>query len=398
MKNTRFCYTIPCKMILLVVLGLFFSSCKDKYKPEESFIKIYDDKDGNKNYVPLSMKRTSDDGYLILSAYNGWNIHIMKTDKTGEFLWKHDLPSNYVNAVPNLIERNGALYFVCMDAVGLFTYIMKVDEGAEQATDVQEFTQIQYPLYVHDNQDAVYIQNYNRATYETGIIELDAEMTQIQNFGSVQIYTDVEDKIVHHINYTGKRFPFSVSVTPENNNVLLTGFNNYSFSTVFMSANLNATGVYNGAGFDGGLNAVMPLGGNQYALARFSFSNLYFNPNASLSPTTIDIAESIPAQGKSELDPQKPVLIKSLLINGENYTVYLATTKSNQLQLSFYPQGSDEPKALKYIGQSVPLSAADFSLTEDEGLIILTQTTVLGSFNRIATIKLSKEELETIVD
>lgn len=54
-------------MILLVVLGLFFSSCKDKYKPEESFIKIYDDKDGNKNYVPLSMKRTSDDGYLILA-------------------------------------------------------------------------------------------------------------------------------------------------------------------------------------------------------------------------------------------------------------------------------------------------------------------------------------------
>src|SRR5690554_7225487 len=71
----------------------------------------------------MSMKRISDDGYLILCAYNGWNIHIMKTDKTGEFLWKHDLPSNYVNAVPNLIERNGALYFVCMDAVGLFTYI-----------------------------------------------------------------------------------------------------------------------------------------------------------------------------------------------------------------------------------------------------------------------------------
>jgi hypothetical protein len=76
----------------------------------------------------------------------------------------------------------------------------------------------------------------------------------------------------------------------------------------------------------------------------------------------------------------------------------LATTKSNQLLISFYESGTSELKASKYFGQSVPLQAADFSLTSDGGLMILSRVTVMGSFNRIATIKLSKEELVEIVE
>src|SRR5690554_1102187 len=398
MKKSNITYSFRYMILFLLLLGFVLSGCKDKYKPEESFIKVYDNKDGNKNYFPLSIQRTSDDGYLILSAYNGWNIHLLKTDKMGEFLWEFNLPSKYVNAIPNLIQRDDALYFVCMDAIGLFTYIMQVDEGGRQAIESHTFNQIQYPMYVFDNEDKVYIQNYNRTTYETGVIELNSGMNQIQNFGGVKIFTDVEDKVVDHLNYTGKRFPFFINVTPENNYVVINGFNNYSFSTVFLDANLNFSGVYNGNAFDGGLNAILPLGGNNFSLGRFSFSNMYFNPNATLSPTTVDITESIPAQGKSELDAQSPVLIKNMSINGLNYVVYLATTKSNQLMLSFYEKGSSDPKAIKYIGQSVPLKASDFIMTKDEGLIILAQTTVMGSFNRIGTIKLSKEELEATVE
>lgn len=398
MKRNYISYKLTQRLLFLLVFGLSFVGCKDKFKPEESFIKVYDDKDVNKNYFPLGMQQTSDNGYLILSAYNGWYIHLLKTDNVGNLLWEFDLPSKYVNAIPNLIQRNGSLYFVCMDAVGLFTYIMKVDEDGKQANEFHEFPQIQYPMYVYDNENKVYIQNYERSTYETGIFELNSGMDNIQKSGSVQIFTDVEDKVVNHINYTGKRFPFFVSVTPEEDYVVMSGFNNYSFSTIFMDAQLNFAGVYNGAAFDGGLNAILPLGGNEYALARFSFSNLYYNPAATLDPTTIDIAESIPAQGKAELDAQSPVLIKTITINSTDYVVYLATTKSNQLLLNFYGKDSNEPLGSKYIGQSVPLKACDFSKTQDGGLMILTRVTMMGSFNRVATIKLSSEELETIID
>lgn len=391
-------YKMAYRFLFLLAISLVFVSCKDKFTPEASFIKVYDDSDGNKDYFPLSMQQTNDGGYMILSAYNGWNIHLMKTDNIGDLQWEYDLPSKYINAVPNLIERDGHFYFVCMDAVGLFTYVMQVDQSAKSAGEFQAFPQIQYPLYLADNETAVYIQNYNRFSFETGVYEISSDLTQINNSGSVQIFTDVEDKVINHLSYTGKRFPFSISVTPESDYVVMNGFNNYSFSTVFLDANLDFSGVYNGAAFDGGLNAILPLGANKYSLARFSFSNLYYNPSATLSPTTIDIAESIPAQGNAELDAESPILIKNISINGTDHVVYLATTNSNQLLLSFYEKGSSVLKGSQYLGQNVPLKASDFSLTQDGGLIVLIRATVMGSFNRIATIKLTKEELEAVVD
>ena len=373
MKKLILSYNFASKLLFLLVIGFVFSGCKDKYVPKEAFLKVYDDPDLNKDYFPLSIQQTNDEGFLILSAYNGWNVHLLKTDQNGDLLWEYNLPSKYVNAIPNLIKRNDKLFFICMDAVGLFTYVMEVDENGKQAIEFKDFSQIHYPMYVFDNQSEVYIQNYNRSDFETGIFELSANMDQIQKSGSVPIFTDVEDKVVHHMNYTGKRFPFFISATPEKSHLVLSGFNNYSFSTIFLDANLNFTGVYNGAAFDGGLNALLPLGGNQFALARFSFTNLFYNPSVSLNPTTIDIAESIPAQGKAELDANSPVLIKKVTINSVEYVAYLATTKSNQLLLSIYTKGSSELKGSKYLGQSVPLKAGDFSTTQDGGLMILSR-------------------------
>lgn len=397
MKN-NFSHTFAFNLLFLLAFWLVFLSCKKEFEPEESFIKVYNDNNGNRNYFPLSIQRTNDNGYLTLSAYNGWKIHLLKTDAVGDMLWEFDLPSKYVNAVPNLIERNGNLYFVCMDAVGLFTYVMQVDENGKNAVEFQQFTDLKYPLYAADAGDAVYIQNYIRSSFRTGIYKISSTLDQIENSGNVQIFTDVEDKIVDHLSYTGKRFPFFVSVTPEKDYVVLSGFNNYSFSTVFMDANLDFSGVYNGAAFDGGMNAILPLGANKYSLARFSFANQYFNPNAALSPTTIDIAESIPATGKVEIDASSPILIKNISINSSDYSVYLSTTKSNQLLLSLYEKGTSVLKGSKYLGESVPLKAADFHQTQDGGLIILTRVTLMGSFNRIATIKVKKEELEASVD
>jgi hypothetical protein len=391
-------YSSTYKFLVLFTIGLAFAGCKDDFKPEDSFIKVYDDQDINKDYFPISIKRTSDDGYLTISAFNGSQIHLLKTDALGDLLWEFDLPSNYISAVPNLIERNGDLYFVCMDAVGLFTYIMKVDETAESAVEYQVHPDILYPLYVADNGNEVYIENYERTSMETGIFELNASMDQMIDSTSVEIFVDVEEIIADHLNYTGKRFPFFISLTPEQDHIVMNGFNNYSFSTVFLNTDMTFSGVYSGAAFDGAIKSILPLGGNQFSLARFSFTDLYVNPNATLSPTTIDIAEAIPSEWNSELDAESPVLIRTVSINSSEYVVYLATTKSNQLFLNAYVAGTNELAGTKYLGESVPLKACDFTGTADGGMMILTQARIMSSFDRIATIKLSKEELESLVE
>ncbi|MFK7785212.1 MAG: hypothetical protein AB8B56_08850 [Crocinitomicaceae bacterium] len=396
----RFQKNIVVRVIPLILLvGFLFAGCKsDEFKPEDSFIKVYDHSDINRNYFPLGMTTTSDNGYLIMSAYDGNRIHLLKTNELGDFLWEYDLPEQFTSAIPNLIEKNGTVYFMCMDAVGLFTYVMQVDEGAQNASVYQPFSSILYPLAWTDNGNSVYIQNYERNILSTGVYELNGTLDQVVDSADLEIYVDVELEIIDHLNYTGKRFPFFITTTPESDYIVFNGFNNYSFSSVFLDASMDFSGVYSGAAFDGGLNAMLPLGGNQFALSRFSFSDIYTNPNVSLSPTALDVAESIPSVWASELDSEAPILIKNLSVNGTEYAAYLATTKSNQLVLSLYSKTTGELAASKYIGESVPMQGCDFLETPDGGLMILTQATVMSSFNRIATIKLSKEELELLLD
>lgn len=381
--------------IALSGLSVFMTACKKDSKPEDSFIKIYDDQNGNKHFYPLSMT-ASGEGYLVLSAYDGWRIHLMKIDKEGEFEWNYELPENYVNAVPNLIQRNGQNYLVCMDAVGLFTYVLKIDESNHSVTEVSNFPNVLYPTYAYSSGQDVYIQNYDRLSYETGIHRLTSDLAGISQSGSVNIFTDVEERIVNHVTFNGNRIPFFVSSTPEQNYIVMNGFYNYSFSLIFLNPDLTFAGVYNGAGFNGGLAALSPSGSSQFSLARFSYDNLYYNAGATLTPTTIDIAESIPAQGQSELDAKKPVLIKDVSINGSQYKAFLSSTRSNQILLSIYSGGSLVGK--KYLGKNNPYTVCDFIQTEDKGLNILIQAKIMGSFDRIALIKLSKEQVEAIVD
>lgn len=386
-------------LVIFLGMGIGLSSCKKKTKPEEvPFIKIYDDQNGNKHFHPLGITTSpANDGYLVMSAYDGWRIHLMKVDNTGEFMWNYELPSNYVNAVPNLIKSNGQIYLVCMDAVGLFTYVLKIDENNHSTTEVSSFTDILYPTYAYNSGQAVYIQNYNRLSMQTGIHKLTPDMVSVTQSTDLDIFTDVEDRIVEHITFTGKRIPFFVSSTPENNYIVMNGFYNYSFSLIFLDQNLNFAGVYNGAGFNGGLVAISPSGGNQFSLARFSYDNLYYNASATLTPSTIDITESIPAQGQSELDAEKPVLIKDLTIDGIHYKAFLSSTRSNQLLLTLYHLGGSLA-GKKYLGKNIPLTPSDFIQTEDSGLNILVQAKIMGSFDRIALIKLSKEQMEEIVE
>jgi hypothetical protein len=391
---TRFIFCL-----LLFGVSISFIGCKKKSKPEDSFIKVYDDQNGNKHFNPLGITTSvSNDGYIVMSAYDGWRIHLMKIDNAGEFVWNYELPANYVNAVPNLIKSNGQNYLVCMDAVGLFTYVLKIDESAHSVIEVSNFSNILYPTYAFNSGSAIYIQNYDRLSIQTGIHKLTPDLTTITQSAGFDIFTDVEERIVNHVTYNGKRIPFFVSATPDQNHLVMNAFYNYSFSLVFLDQNLNFTGVYNGAGFNGGLAAISPSSNTQFSLARFSFDNLYYNSNATLNPSTIDIAESIPAQGISELDAQKNVLIKEVSINGTMYKAFLSSTRNNQLLISIYEVSSGNLVGKKYLGKNTPYTVCDFIQGEDFGLNILIQAKIMGSFDRIALIKLSKEQVEEILE
>lgn len=379
------------------VFLFLIASCEKKDTSSLPFVKIYDDQNGNRSFTPLSIiKSTQDHGYLVLSAFDGWRIHLMKIDKDGVFKWNLELPESYVNAVPSLVNINEQLYLVCMDPIELNTRILRIDESNHSVVQVSTLEEVSYPVYAHYNGTQLYLMSCPLSSQMMGIHQVSTALDTVTQVGALTIGMNVDDYLLKHAMHTGKQWPFFIKSTPEKDRFVVNGFYNYSFSTVFLDNQLQFTGVYNGAAMDGGINQIEPEGGNEYALSRVSGEYLFFNSKVSLDPTAIAMATSIEAQGDAELNHENPVLIKELTIKGLKYRAFLASTHSNQLSLKIFDE-SGEKVAGTYLSKNIPIKACDMIQTPYGELLILTQMRVMGSYNRIGTIKLSKVNLEDLV-
>jgi hypothetical protein len=361
------------------------------------FVKIYDDQNGNRSFTPLSIIKSSQDyGYIVLSAFDGWRIQLMKIDKDGVFSWNLELPDSYVNAVPSLVNINDQLYLVCMDPIELNTRILRIDETNQTVVPVSTLEEVSYPVHAYYNGNNLYLMSCPLSSQMMGIHEVSTALDTVIRVGALGIGMNVDEQLLKHVMHTGKQFPFFIKSTPEKDRFVVNGFYNYSFSTVFLDNSLQFTGVYNGAALDGGINQLEPLGSNEYGISRVSGDYVFFNPKLSLNPNAVAMATSLEAQGDAELNHEMPVLIKELSIKGTKYRAFLASTRSNQLSLKLYDE-TGKKIAGTYISKNIPIKASDMIQTPYGELLILTQVRVMGSYNRIGTIKLSKPNLESLV-
>ena len=386
----RLLFICCCALIALL-------SCEKKDTSSLPFVKIYDDQNGNRSFTPLSIiKSTQDHGYIVLSAFDGWRIQLMKIDNDGVFEWNLELPDAYVNAVPNLVNIDQHIYLVCMDPIELNTRILRIDEANHAVIPVSVLEEVSYPLYAEYAVDNLMLLSSPLGSQITLIQKVSPLLDTVIQVGALDISMNVDDYLIKHSMHSGKQWPFFIKSTPEKDRFVVNGFYNYSFSTVFLDNNLQFSGVYNGAAMDGGINQLLPLGAGSYALSRISGEYLFNNANCSLDPSAIAMATSIEAQGDSELNHESPVLIESLTIKGVTYRAYVASTHSNQLSLKLYYE-SGKKIAGTYLSKNIPIKACDMIQTPYGELLILTQVRVMGSYNRIGAIKLSKANLEALV-
>jgi hypothetical protein len=387
------------RIAFLCSLGLFFLllACEKKDMTSLPFVKIYDDQNGNRSFTPLSIIKSSQDyGYIVLSAFDGWRIQLMKIDKDGVFSWNLELPDSYVNAVPSLVNINGQLYLVCMDPIELNTRILRIDETNQTVVPISTLEEVSYPVHAYYNGNNLYLMSCPLSSQMMGIHEVSTALDTVIRVGALGIGMNVDEHLLKHVMHTGKQWPFFIKSTPEKDRFVVNGFYNYSFSTVFLDNSLQFTGVYNGAALDGGINQLEPLGSNEYVISRVSGDYVFFNPKLTLNPDAVAMATSLEAQGDAELNHEMPVLIKELTIKGTKYRAFLASTRSNQLSLKLYDE-TGKKIAGTYISKNIPIKASDMIQTPYGELLILTQVRVMGSYNRIGTIKLSKPNLESLV-
>jgi hypothetical protein len=387
------------RLLALAIITILLIGCSNDSDPaadKASFTRIYDNNKYNASFYPIDIKQTPDGGYLILGGRriegsNFSGIYLMKVDELGAFVSEQEVDENYVNPIGPLLESGGNFFFFCMTPVGLQTQLFQLDAEASLSNPVSVGGS--YPAAAaKDGNNFVLLSydNFNKNTV-VSVVTPSGSITQSKSF-SIGAGDAVEEPIINHFLRTGKQIPFLVGKA--GSQYYFNGFYNYTLSLAFTNLSGDEPqGIIQGQQDDGGLSQVVPLDGGKFALARFNFGDNYFLPNSTLNTTSISSSTDLGGNPFPELVANASVKILRTTIGTKKVALYASDTRSKQIALFGYDEGSGAFIGSKYLGFSNPFEIASLTQTEDGGLAICGTTFVAGRFPRICLFKLSKSEL-----
>ncbi len=389
--------------ILLIIFACFsiFSCTKteDTANVEMAFTKIINQNDFSNAISAQAIVETSN-GYLILASNQipneqFPNIVLVNIDKKGKFVSENKLESKFVCATKELFKNGAGYRFICMDALSSRAIAIDVDaEGKITATQTLEIT---YPLASAIDTDGGYlIQGFSQENRTTVVHKYNTAMGNIWK-KEFFIFETVDEIIFGHLTNTGKKYAFAVG--NQNGNYYYNGFRNFTFATLFFAnGSLNQTGVANGYRYSAGINGILPLDGNNFAVSRFNSNQIVFNPRLEINPNQIISISSISGRTMLEIDPNALVSIKKLTLNGKNIAIFASNTIQNQIAIYAYDNQTGNLLGSEYYGFSIACEFSDIITTNDGGLMMLGSAFVEGRFKRICMIKLAKSQTEAILN
>jgi hypothetical protein len=392
------------KIIVSISISIYLLSCDvDERLPSDDvvFLKIYDDNQFDASYIPLDVKHTADSGYVILAArrigqsdFSG--IQVLKADKHGEFVSQRLLNEQWVNPVKSLLPNGEGFSFIAMNATTLQSHIIDVNtEGV--TSEPRPIGGSTYPLYFAPNGNGFLLLSYNSIDRETVLSQLgpNGNLTASRGYG-IGAGDGVDKPIIEHFTRTGRQLPFFCGTSDQG--LYFNEFFNFTMSLVFVNLAQEAPrAVIQGQQERGGIGALLPLGGNNFALSVFNFGDKYYNSFQSLNATGIVSATDFAKNPMPELTPDAPVRMIPMSLDGRNVTMIASNTKRGEILLSAYDAGSGTLMGTKYLGFSNPFEVANLAPTLEGGLAVVGTTYATGRFARVCLFKLSVEDLRTWV-
>lgn len=389
MKHTRSFF------FLLLTAALFFGGCKKDSLPKgmaPGYFKIYDDQAAGNGYRTLDMHETADGGALILASLNHTQGYLVRIDDKGEYLTSALLPAEHKHPLPTLLYIDGGFYVGCMDAVGLYTRILKIDPNTCAIESATEFPDLLYPLaFSAVDGNSVLLLGYDRYTYRSQLSKISLN-GQTQWTAEANVNQDAEAQIVNHLNGTGKRYPFFTAGW--NGKYVMNGFNNYSFSFLVFSAGASfPDAIYNGSNFSSGASAFFTPDGGSALLSRFSFGKSYLVPAFAQASGVVDLTDNLGGIFVEEAEADSEFKLGTVTVDNVPYLCFAYNTTNGRTAIGFLDAGGGL-KARKYFGSGEnPFKIGNFRATQDKGLLVAGTFFVAGAFPRPALFKLNEKEL-----
>lgn len=384
----------------IILAGLtIFSACESAESvadPSESFTRIYDDNRFEASYNPIDIVQTSDGGYLILgsrktdlSDFAG--VYLLKVDEAGNFVSEIDYSASLVHPLDEILEIGSSFYMVAMDPVNLQAVLVTIQESGETG-DITPLGGFIYPLGVGTDGNNIILQSFNLDDKLTvmSVHNVSGQATLTKTF-SIGPGSDYVIPVLEHFTETGKQLPFKAGKLP-GGTFYFNGFYNYTFSLVFTNLQDDEPqGVTQGQHEDGGISAVQPLQGQEFAIASFNYGNNFLLPKLSLNTTGISSAIDLVENPFPELVQDAPIELK--LIDGATPRIVFGShTRNGQMVLYSFDQTDGSLTGTKYLGYNNQTELAGFTPTADGGIAVLGRTYISGRFGRMTLYKLSEKE------
>lgn len=395
------------KIILLFACSLLWIACSNDPDPateKANFVRVYDNNQFNASYRPLDVVQTADGGYLILGErdisedgapyYAG--AFILKVDAFGLVVSELEVTSDKVNPLAPILRLGDKLYFFNMDPLTTQAQLSEISpNGNLVATTL--VSGVFYPAAAAVDGNGFVVLGYDNATRESVVSVVSAAGTASTQKGfSIGAGDAAEEPIIEHYNRTGNVFPFQIGKTASGR-YFFNGFYDYTFSLVFTDLAADGPlGRVNGNQGNGGFSQLMPLEGNRYAAATFSFGRNFLMPSVTINESAIEQVSNLEdASGLSllELSPNATVKIYSVTIKGTPVTLFASNTVGKQIALYAYDRVAGTLLGTHYLGFSNPFEVGAVTPTADGGLAICGTTYVAGRFPRAVLFKMSAEKV-----
>lgn len=389
---------------IFLPLTLLLSACLEKADltlEEKSFFRIYDNADFNAAFTPIDIQQTSDEGYLVLAGKrlvnnNFSGIYILKVDKTGQIVNEvEDFDEQYVNPVGPLLLINGAYHFVCMDTNLQQAQLVRLNANGEVDGAITPLG-LTYPLAINADANNILLLSYDNEDKEMDITQLSAtgSISAGPTGFSIGVGDETEEPIINHFIQGGRKFPFAIG-RASGGAIYYNGFYNYTFSLVFTNFGADdPSGIVYGQQDDGGFSAVLPVGGGNFAAARFNFGDNFLLPSINLSTTAITIGTELGGFSLPELAPNAAVRLLHHTTTQQGSIVFASNTQARQIALLVYNEDDGSFTGSRYLGFANPFEVGSLIQTSDEGIAVCGITYLAGRFPRVCIFKLSKQEVE----
>jgi hypothetical protein len=390
------------QIFILVSMLISFSACEIKQndlKPEDEFVKIYNDLDEDLTWYPVGIKQTSDKGFLILNAVKSDTSQqefpsatIIKVNAVGEV--ENTVLTDWL-APSGIILTNNKYSFVAMDALTKASLISISENGeTEGSSDLG----INYPLSVNDdNQGGFVVLGYDNISNSSIVAQYNSSVTLINSIDFKVIDNTTTGTVLSHLNRTGSELPFFIGKwnNGNQNGFFVNCLANYTLRTVFLNNSVTALGgdIFSFQDRDA-LSSLINIDGNSYAFTRYYGGNNYISVNVEVDPASSQNFNDLTQNKLAELVPEAKVVAKKVVFNSNDYILFASSTNSNSIVIYQYPtDGTEEVLHTEYFDFENKIEVVDLIQDEnDGGIVVLGRIFLTGRFLRPIVIKFKKDE------